>query len=419
MYKRKINSLYSKVINTLGFFTILASIYMGLGAISLSDANILSEQWKKSTALSPKGNIVVICLDMVQQDFAKSYFEDNQQAKILFDGFIFFTNTASASPYTSLSMGSLIRGGVFEGKSREYPPDNLINDMVGYGYDISGSEKFFGPQEHTGTTIPNTGILSAVDETKALLLLGLNRYYPFKLREAEKAEFGNISKTDQRESYEMLISSLHIDKNISKRMLWFHTLQTHSPVRFTKDGVFSFDLTPDDVQGEISDALTMTGRLLEKLKNLNIYDDTLILIISDHGFVYLNQMKTLNHEQQYLLHQISTQTPNKRLVGQYQPLMMIKPPNSYGVLKYNNSAVSLLDIRYTLNKFISHGALQNISGINILNYDQNPEERITPVFVFMGDKFESKDFFSTENWQVRELKMPFQKYYGNPSNSAQ
>ncbi len=103
----RLRHLCGKITLLLGGFALIAAIYMGANVLSFSD----HASWKSATGLSPQRNIIVICLDMVQQEFAKQYFEKNPQAEKDFDGFVFFRNTASAAPATMLSYSSTFRGG--------------------------------------------------------------------------------------------------------------------------------------------------------------------------------------------------------------------------------------------------------------------------------------------------------------------
>lgn len=413
IYKQKLNVMYSRAVIILGCFSLVAGAYMAKDVMVIKDNDLLQKQWQDATKLSSDGNIIVICLDMVQQDFARSYLENNTQAQIEFDGFTFFTNTASASPYTGLSLSTIVRGKIFDGKSTNAPvDDNLMSDMIKHGYDIAVSSILAGRvQSPKYKTLPESIPAGIVSRAAALLFLGVDRYSPVALTNKSHKEFGWISKTDQREAYKTFIDLLHVDPHAQKCMRWLHNLQTHYPVRFTKEGVFSFELSPDDVYGEIADAFTMTEDLLKKLKTLGVYDNSLILIISDHGFKPLPQMKTLTTEQLYLVHPVDENIKNNMVIGQYQPVIMSKPPRAKGMLNYNNNAVSLMDIRATLNEFAAPGETPMRNGVNILDYENINIKRTVPMFVFSGHKFSLDDFQSTENWQIGSLHMPMQDNY--------
>lgn len=351
---------------------------------------------------------------MVQQEFAKPYFDESEAIRNKFSGFVFFTNTASSSPFTSLSMNSILRGRMFEGKVNNIPPDdNLLHDLIADNYltSVTGiPTDFIAGKYPENTVLPGIMIGDAYKEAFAAVALGLNRYWPFKWSPyiGKPIEFGWMSKRDQRDAFDFFIKQVHVEKHIDKKFIWFHSLQTHYPVRFTKDGVFSLDLTPDDVYGEIVDALTMVGRLIDRLKELNIYDNSLIFIISDHGFLPLPKMKSLNAEKNYLLYPISM--PLVRL-GQYSPLLMMKPPHRNEPLGYSDSAAALIDIRKTINEFTSSGRGEPFTGVNLLDFAKNPKERTVPAFKLLLKENTLQMFNSTEDWEEVTLKLPFSKYF--------
>lgn len=414
IYRPSLNSFYNKIIVILGIFTLCASIYMASYVISPSKDDDLYAQWQASSVLGAKDNIIIICFDGLQQDFARSYFENNPKAEELFDGFSFFTNTASAAPRTQLSVGALLRGELFSGKTDVInPDDNLINDMLSLGYRISASYLVYSRAGgvYNSIAMPVNYVETVDKKIAALFFLGVNRYLPFTFKSQLQKEFGGTSKLQAREGYKALIDLLHVDSNVDKRLIWLHTMQTHFPVRFTEDGSFSFNLTSDDVGGEIADAFSMTVDLINKLKALNAYEDSLVLLISDHGFGGLGGMRTMKREQAYLLYPASGNDKIYLPLGFYQPLIMIKPPRASGKLSYNNMAVTLLDIRATLNECFSPGSSHKFGGLNMLNNDNRRTQRTVPAFIFNGSEYTFAGQETTDKWQPGELNLPLHENY--------
>ncbi len=424
LYKTKLGLFLRKIVALLGCFSIISGAYMGVNALPLSNSDALSQvHWENIAKLSTQSNIIVIGLDMVQREFAQDYFENSPEAQKLFDGFTFFTNTASAGIITVISLSTIVRGHVFEGKVNDAPPDdNLLNDLNNYGYEISASPivrariRGGGP----GTEIPEIPIKNLEEQAIAAAFLGINRYIPFRIKAslAPEKEFGAASKLDHRNSFKRLISLLHIDNTCEKKVIWLHSLQTHLPVKFTREGTYSQNLNDDDVYGEVDDGLNMVGDLIEKLKSLGVYDNTMILVISDHGFGPLTNMKTLTPERRsYLLSPVSKSMWGKsgrkhaHVVGRYEPMIMIKPFAAHGALGYSVGAVSLPDIRKTMNEALSPGSGAKLEGVNILDYKTLPRERTIPAFIFNKDVFNPSDFFSADNWKIGSIRLPIPENY--------
>ena len=416
--RKSSNLLYRKIVLILGALSLVLGIYMGASALPWAGSGSeLKAQWEKSTGLSPQDNIIIISLDMVQQDFAKRYFDSAPQARNAFDGFVFFTNTASAAPSTVLSFSSLIRGSVFTGDARSVDPqNNLYNDLKRAGYEISSPNvvarlvKGGSIKVSTFPTPPPLRVAPCADAL-SLALTGINRYLPFNIAlSGLEKEFGWGSKLDERNKFLGMIDLLHIDKSVEKHFMLFHTLQTHAPVRFTKDGRYSADLSPDDVHDELIDAFAVVEKCLNKLKSLGIYDDSLVFVISDHGSAALRSMKRLDDSQRYLLAK-SGDSEETIYIGQYQPLIMVKPPQAHGALRYAESAATLLDLRKTINEFIHPGAAAELYGVNLLDFENNPRERTVPFLKFTGKERTTDDFATTQNWKPGELRLPLSKNY--------
>ncbi len=295
------------------------------------------------------------------------------------------------------------------------PKNNLLNDLLLQGYSISIPKGF---KRLMAGGLPGVMGLSKVSDSKAMMLIisGISRYLPGTNIFLKKG-FGWESKLEHRKLLQDLIDSLHVDKSLGPHLLWYHTLQTHCPVALTATGEYSESLTADDIHGEIADAFGMLNTLLRKLKQLDVYDDSLIFILSDHGSAILKDMKTLREDQFYLLAPAnSSKVPFT--IGSYQPTIMIKPPKAHGVLRYSDSAASLLDLRLTLNEFAAPGSSAAYYGLNLLDFTHNPVERRVPFFKFDGDTLIKSNYWSTEGWEKSELRLPFADNYQPDVQSA-
>lgn len=231
---------------------------------------------------------------------------------------------------------------------------------------------------------------------------------PFVIKNAAlQKEFGTLSKVDARKSLQALTEHFSVDKSIDKKFLWIHSLQTHAPVRFMEDGKFSFELTVNDIKGEITDALNMLSRIVKKLQALGVYDNSLIIILSDHGFPTIRKLTAISTEQLYLGTPLGPFGP---AAGQYEPTLMVKPPNAHGQVGYRDTAITLLDFRKTLNEFAIPGSGEPFGGVNFLDFNENVKNRIVPVLILKGS-FGPNDFNITDNWETSNLRLPLYDNY--------
>ena len=416
---KKIKPYFQRATNIIGFFVILMSVYFAFSAIPAG--NKIRDKSYYADLLSKKDNIVIIMLDMVQSSFAKECLHLNKDAKEIFDGFTFYQNVASFAPSTIMSYSGLMRGGipkdVNDVKEIDYK-NNIINDMTNNGYSV----KYYSPIHYA---LDNKNVVSLSESIAtnlfkkylAFSILCTRRYLPLQnLTPYSLKKIGWMPKYNKKVFFNWMINNAEISATSSKNFLWFHTVLTHSPVRFDRTGKFSIDLTPDDTIDEIYFAFSLVGDFINRLKELGVYENALVIILSDHGYNTLNLMNNYPPGKEWYLTELndaeSSQEPmvNYR-VGQYSPLLMIKPPNSSGRLKFSNTAASLLDLRKTLNDYVRPGSAENFFGINLLDKNNNKVNREVPIFRFKGKEFKTEDFYKTEKYVIDRLKLPVDKNY--------
>lgn len=417
LYKEKIGSLLRRVVFVLGVFVLITSIYMGIAILPLGNDPEQDFQWQKSSALSAKDNIIVIALDALQGDLVNEVLANNTELAAHFDGFTSFTNVSSIFPGTGFSYRGILEGKLPNGDVKAIDRrSNLFREMHENGYRVSVSSylnsmfKIFKTDGDTVDIIPATvGSNNIFEDFISLSILGSRRYLPFIIdHKLQQKEFGAISKVGEKRVLESLITHFNIDDNLSKRFLWLHSLMTHYPVRFTKEGNFSFELKEDDVRGEIEDALTLMAQMLQKLKEIGVYDNSLIIILSDHGFPKISVLKSLSANQLYLATSLGPFGP---AAGQYAPTLMVKPPNAHNLLRYSETAVTLMDFRKTLNEFAKPGSGADFAGIDFLDFKNDAVSRLAPVLILKSKFNAAVDYNSTENWDTVELRMPFAEHY--------
>jgi hypothetical protein len=412
--------------NTLGLFAIVASAYMAVSILPLHAEKYDDNQYTE--ALSPKQNVIVLLFDMLQGGFGSEYFRSNPGAEGIFDGFVFYRNAASFAPFTALSYAGFMSGGypsddqVRSGSVRDaiYYKGNIIDDMADVGY----ATRYFStiPYENNNNRvirIPGDIGLPRKSDFMLFALTTRGRYMPYaylpgagNVMPWTQREFGFFSKTDARDSFRWFTDNVRVDRGMDKGFLWFHSLVTHYPIRFDAHGDFSMGRKADDANGEVTYAFDLLQQFLARLEKLGVYDNSLVIIISDHGYAMLPDMKRLPpHGADYFL----TPFGEGMSVGQYEPLIMVKRPGAHGKLRYDDSAVTLLDLRKSLREFASPGSGAGMDGFNFLGSDEGSPNRTVPVVRFVGSTFKSEDFTRLQNWRRDMLRLPFAANYARPS----
>ncbi|MCP4633462.1 MAG: sulfatase [candidate division Zixibacteria bacterium] len=147
--------------------------------------------------------------------------------------------------------------------------------------------------------------------------------------------------------------------------IWAHYYDPHMNYRSHKEFVFGDGkCTQCRYDGEIAYTDYHIGRLFTKLKKLNRYDDTIIILTADHGEEFGDHKRTSH----YTLFNEVLKTP-----------LIIKAPGLQPIAINNN--VSQIDIAPTILKLIGCDIPDEFTGADILNSELVDR----PVFAERGD----------------------------------
>lgn len=116
------------------------------------------------------------------------------------------------------------------------------------------------------------------------------------------------------------------------------------------------------------------GRLVDKLKELGIYDDTVIIYTSDHG----SHFKTRNLEYKRSCHESATHTP-----------LIIKGGGFEGG-KTETRLSSLIDIPPTLLSLAEIPVPKSYMGVDLTKQINNPDEKRDCVFIQISEASNSR-----------------------------
>ena len=146
-------------------------------------------------------------------------------------------------------------------------------------------------------------------------------------------------------------------------------------------------------------ALYRLSEWFDELKKNGVYDNTKIIIVSDHGAPiknYASESETLNY---------------------FNPLLLVKDFNSKGIYKTDNSLMTIADVPYIATKDVIENPVNPFTGKNITKFDKS-----NGIDVINGNKHNPQDFkgdecifekyhyhiknrvLKAEDWKAIELK---------------
>jgi arylsulfatase A-like enzyme/Tfp pilus assembly protein PilF len=218
-------------------------------------------------------NLVVITLDTTRADRLGPYGYPNAGTPNLDalaqDG-VLFEHASTAAPITLPAHSSLFTG--------RFPPQHGVRDNGGY---------FLNDKEQTlAETLKARGyatggfIAAYVLDSKWGIAQGFDTYFDdFDLSKYKVFSMGAI----QRPGNEVVDHALPwIDQHQSGRFFaWVHLYDAHAP--YNPPEPYRSRYPNEPYQGEISFADSQVGRVVQHLRDLNLLDRTVIVVIGDHG----------------------------------------------------------------------------------------------------------------------------------------
>ena len=442
------------------FVLIISSIFYSYKILNYNNTNRntinkLSEGEKIFNISKNGNNIFVIVLDRAIPSYWFDAFNRFDEYKSIFDGFILYPNTVSYN-YNTITIASVYGGYDYLPYEISTNKNNNITNMHNqsiltiplslneYGYKSHILDPVYANMSFEGDlsifdnysniikayskdyiydysinkyTNENNISTSNLDNDK-LIRFSIFRMIPIWMREALYSD-GKwlINKSDimntSIENYALLDSIkdlINIEEDGNNYNI-LHNNTTHEPHYFLPDflpSVSSNYIDTNDLKmykdtnsvrhfyANVA-SINIISEIIKYLKDNNVYDNTKIIIISDHGY----RINAENFEK-----------PNTKFIALYNALLMYKDFNSKGELNINNNFMTVADMPYLAvghikgiknifnNKIITNDYKTN--GANIIRIKSwKPENQKLNTYDF--DTYyhvNNGNIFDTNNWQL-------------------
>lgn len=378
------------------FFIAMTGISASL-AITPSDAKGNDNKaFSILTTASSEKNIFVVSFDGLSRDITNDLVTGNEAFRSLFKDFVLFENVVSTAPSTQTSLTSETIGGVdlkkeFDTEERMLVELDKARSVISYlqrnGHEVAlyGNYSFtFGDGERIVNpwTIVHPSLVERVSQISDVFELAMARLFGPALafginadlfrwlgtvssdQKDEEALMANVQKhqgakwdvpniTGMRDYY-AYVNELQVGTSAPVAH-FMHFLHTHYPVDFDAECIYrSHDLewfnanqNVDGQKAETTCALRQMAHFLEKLRELGIYDNSLIILKSDHGAPhYYHDPQTMD----------SFQVRAHEFWGyaRYTPFLAIKAPETQQkVPARDGRLVVLSDLALTICKFVA------------------------------------------------------------------
>jgi hypothetical protein len=309
---------------------------------------------------SRNGNVLILILDSLQSDVFADVLEVEPRLRDELDGFRYYRLASSHGPRTHLSLPTIHGGGSYDpGETlaqyyREAVYEgSVLNRLAKAGYRTSYAVSFGRCPRAVASCVSTLELARSRVEVTAreasdLLDIGIYRVVPDGLREtilrrgkgpvatynemgaAERAQWSAAALT-------RLVSAATVTESPPTAKM-IHSMLTHSPAVLQAD--CSAGEPRDDREGarrQVQCAFTHVVALLERLRALEVYDVSSIVVLADHGYRIESRFAAGSQDPKF-----------RSMVGSFNPLVLVKPALARGPLTTSDAPIELADVARSL-----------------------------------------------------------------------
>ena len=351
----------TKMVKICGFVTLaifamlstsLISTLATTDALKVKNRNFIAASTTKNIEkFSTEDNFIIFLLDATDQRVFSEVLKGNKEAQTLLKDFTYFRDTMSVHPYTRESVPLILTGEVYENQEKynkflvnAYKNSELFNNLYDRDYEVNVyfHEFYFNDQDASKiANVVNTskdGNLK-LDYNKFFnqeFKYDLFRYLPFFLKEKTGIHKLNFNKTKAKSEKYTLYEPNTLDfyKNFKKQgftsvddqkvFKFIYTYGSHVPHQFNKDLVKDEKAT---YKNGVEGCLTLIEKYINYLKENDVYDNTKIVIMADHGYNGSNSKGSYEH-------------------GRQNPIFLVKGKNEHhDEITYSTKPISYIDLQ--------------------------------------------------------------------------
>ena len=300
---------FSKIVCSLGIFSM--AIFTSTIIIEITlNGNILQKKaqyWSDSDNLfsySRDENFIIFMLDAFDSSTFTKLLNINPTYNDILEDFTYYPDTMAGYPFTEFSIPFILSGKWYENERpfSEYQNDvfsnsYLFENLDALGYEISLYDKDAIPQNDVSLRFANIKYgKSRFDSFLEYLRIQYNlvgfKYAPWFIKktfDVDTSKFdalafvSNTSSQFDWQTHVFYTGMLHQEVQIEseKHFKFIHLEGAHVPYRYDKE---VHVIENGTYEGNVSACVTVIDRYLNKLKDAGVYDNSVIIIMSDHGY---------------------------------------------------------------------------------------------------------------------------------------
>lgn len=371
---RKFKSKYKKIISY-EFCAIFIMLFVSFLVTIFTSKDLYAEKGKYISTtkninmLSENKNFLILLVDCVDsREFEKVVNETDSD--YVFEDFTYFPDTMSTYGFTRDSVPYVFSGIWYEAETpynqyyeNAFNNSKLFSMMKRDNYDINVYDEELMISNNKKYDVKNVELVNSKIDLYSLfkqeVKYDLFKYLPFGLKKYSSIETLNYSKCKKLNkndseydifSWNNVFNYEHWNKINLQKNNYFHFLHiegAHFPYDLNKNLEKLTDETNYD--DKLGATISMIDTYLTRIKDSGMYDNSVIIILSDHGQNDLNP------------------------VGRQNPILYIKGIDEHHKLEVSNKKVSYVDLNESIYKDLldnkkSFELLENVDNDRIRRY---------------------------------------------------
>lgn len=389
-------------------FTLISICISTKGYTSKIDALITR---KGEYAMSKDTNFVILILDAVDSETWYNMLAEHPEYREIFEDFTYYPDTMAVYPFTKYSIPYMICGEWYENQVpfqeyniNAYKNSPFLELLEERGYELYMFEEDLPLLDKSIFRFANVPdgkykVSSFWDFVKLEIKLAGLRYAPFDLKRAcifntnrfsvlrDGGEMYPLFSMDNALFYQSVLEE-EITYCTEKQFKFIHIDGAHVPFQYDKDVNIIADGSYED---SIEATMTITKAYLEKLREADVYDNSIIMVMADHGY----------------------SLTGPEAFGRQNPVLFVKGLEEHHEMMISDAPVSFEDLQEAyvrlLNNSLSTDIFDNSEGSQrkrrFLYYVFEKDECIME-YMQTGHAFNDDTMNATGNVYMRDEEIP-------------
>lgn len=347
------------------FMILLVSIaFSGFITSGYKSKDLLVATNKDEFEFSEDTNFIIFVLDAVDAGTVSQILETDEESKAVFEDFTYYENVVCAYPFTKYAMPFILSGkwytneeppiNYFREAIKESPLINTIKDQ--YKMEIFSdsipvvNEK--NSRQFDNMVLDYCYISSYKQFVKGLIKLAGIRYAPYPIKERcynaleqlegargieLAADEDQIYTWNNKELYQR-IKEKEISYTSERVFKLVHAQGAHVPYQYNKNVE---KIENGTYVGNVEASITVVSGYLNKLKENDVYENSVIIIMADHGY------------------------STEGLEGRQNPILFIKGIGEHHEMETSNAPISYDDLQDAYQLLLA-----GESGENVFNWKE-------------------------------------------------